>query len=504
MERLSMHRLREILRLRWELGLSVRQAASAAGVGHSVVSKTTTRAQRTGLTWEEVQGLSDAELTGRLYGMPRPHTGARAEPDPMYLHLELRRVGVTLELLHLEYLQEHPDGYRYSAFCNRYRAWLKKRGLWMRQVHVAGETCFVDYSGKRPCLVDFKTGEKRAVELFVGVLGASNYTYAEATESQRTAHFVGSHVRMLEYFGGVPKRTVPDQLKSAVTVPCRDEPQIARTYSDFGRHYGTAIVPARPRKPRDKAKVEVAVQIAQRWILARLRHETFFSLAELNERIRELLQELNDRPMKRLGGKTRRQLFEALDKPALSALPSDRFEYCDWARAKVHGDHHIQVDKHVYSVPYALVHEVVDVRLTATALEVFHQGIRVASHARSYVPYGATTHPDHRPPHHRAWAEADPTQVIAWAQRIGPVTHAYVQKLIEVRPTGLRSALGLQRVAKSHEPARIEEACELALQFGGTSYKPVQRMLKLAPQVQERKERKVIGHENVRGPSYFH
>jgi transposase len=288
MERLPMHSVREILRLRWVLGLGVRQAAASAGIGRSVVSKTTLRAEAAGLSWAAVEGLSDRALEERLYGPPRPPSHGRAEPDPLYVHTELRRPGVTLELLHLEYLREHPEGYRYTAYCDRYRVWQKRLGLWMRQVHRGGEKAFVDYSGKRPSFIDPATGDRIVVEFFVGVLGASSLTFAEATLTQRVPDFLGSHVRMFEYFGGVPQLVVPDQLKSAVTVPRRSAPVIQRTYADLGRHYGTAIVPARPRKPRDKAKVEVAVQIAQRWILARLRNETLFSLGALNARIREL------------------------------------------------------------------------------------------------------------------------------------------------------------------------------------------------------------------------
>jgi transposase len=504
MERLAMHRVREILRLRWVLKLGVRQAAAAAGVGRSVVSKTSNRAERSGLSWEAVEALSDAELEAKLYGVPQPQAAARAEPDPVYIHTELRRTGVTLELLHLEYLQAHPDGYRYTAYCDRYRAWQKKRGVWMRQLHRAGDKSFVDYSGKRPFLTDPQTGERVYVELFVGVLGASSYTFAEATATQRIPDFVASHVRMFDYFDGVTLTVVPDQLKSAVSVPSRDAAQITRSYADLGQHYGTAIVPARPRKPRDKSKVEVAVQVAQRWILARLRNETFFTLPVLNQRIRELLDELNARPMKRLGGKTRRELYESLDKPALLPLPAERFECSEWLRPTVHGDHHIEVDRHYYSVPYQLVHEVMDVRLTAATLEVFHRGARVTAHARSYVLHGSTTKDEHRPPNHQAWAQADSTKVIAWSHTIGPVTAAYVQKLVDLRPTGLRSALGLRRVAKSYAPALVEEACERALRLGGTSYKPVERMLRLGPQQQERAERKQsIGHANVRGPKYY-
>lgn len=500
-----MHRIREILRLRWVLCLGVRQAAASSGVGRSVVSKTEVRAERAGLDWAAVEAMSDVELERRLYGAPCAlSTPGRAEPDPVYIHTQLRRPGVTLELLHLEYLEAHPDGYRYTAYTERYRTWLKKRGLWMRQVHRAGEKTFVDYSGKRPHVIDPNTGERIAVELFVGVLGASSYTYAEATFTQRVPDFVSSHVRMFAYFGGVTEVVVPDQLKSAVTVASRSAPIIQRTYGDLGRHYGTAIVPARPSKPRDKAKVEVAVQVAQRWILARLRNETFFSQATLNARIRELLDELNARPMKRLGGRSRRELFESLDRPALKPLPDVPFVCAEWLRATVHGDYHVEVDRHYYSVPHQLVGEVVGVCLSATTVEVVHKGARVASHARSHEPYKTTTQREHMPVNHREWAEADPTKVIAWAEPIGPATASYIRKLIDMRPTGLRSALGLKRVAAGHERERVEAACEHALRCDGRSYLPVARILKLGSRFAPEAQRTPIRHPNVRGPSYFH
>jgi transposase len=504
MERLPMHRVREILRLRWVLGLGVRQAAASVGIGRSVVSKTTLRAEAAGLSWTAVEALSDPALEEMLYGPPRPPSKGRAEPDLLYVHTELRRPGVTLELLHLEYLREHPEGYRYTAYCDRYRAWQKRLGIWMRQVHRGGEKAFVDYSGKRPSFIDPATGECVIVEFFVGVLGASSLTYAEATLTQRVPDFLGSHVRMFEYFGGVPQLVVPDQLKSAVTVPSRSEPVIQRTYADLGRHYGTAIMPARPRKPRDKAKVEVAVQIAQRWILARLRNETFFSLEALNARIRELVDELNLRPMKRMGGKTRRDLFESLDKPALKPLPADRYVFGEWGMAKVHGDHHVDVDRHYYSAPHVLHGEMLDVCLTATTVELLYRGDRVALHARSYQQHGSTTLREHRPPNHREWADADPTRVIAWAEQIGAQTTAYVRKLIDMRPTGLRSALGLKRVAEPFEPAQVEAACAEALRFDGRSYRPVERILKLGTRTAEHAPKPPIRHGNVRGPGYFH
>jgi len=504
-----MSKTREILRLRWELGRSVREASRATGASSGVVSKTESRARRTGLDWAGVEALDDVQLERRLYGgAPHSRGPERPEPDLVWIDTELRRVGVTLELLHLEYLREHPDGYRYTAFCDMYRRWRGRRGLTMRQQHKAGEKTFVDYSGKRPSIVDAATGEVLDVELFVAVLGASNLTYAEATRTQRIGDFVRSHVHAFEYFGGASKITIPDQLKSAVRVPCRYEPTIARTYAEFGRHYGTAIVPARPGKPRDKAKVEVAVQIAQRWILARLRNETFFSLETLNARIAELLEELNGRPMKKLGGITRRALFERIERRTLLVLPKERFVVSEWKRATVNIDYHISLCDHFYSVPYTLVREEVEGRLTAMTVEIFHRGRRVASHVRSYVKFRFTTDPAHMPEAHRKhFAGAD--SVIAWAATIGPMTEAMVRRILDaniVREHGWRSAKGLQRLAKKYGEARTEAACAHAIHFGARSYKPVERLLKLGREQLELPETtsNSIAHENVRGPGYYH
>ena len=321
-ERLAMRKVREILRRKHELGLSYREVAEGLGVSIGVVSKVVNRAARAGLTWKEAAGMAEDEVEVRLYGRGKPAEGERPKADPVWIHTELKKAGVTLELLHLEYLQEEPNGYRYTQFCEHFRQWLDRRRFSMRQRHVAGERAYVDYSGKKPSLVDPATGKRQEVELFVGVLGASNYTYAEATRSQKSGDFLGSHVRMLEFFGGVPSLITPDQLKSGVTTSCLYDPEIQRAYEEMAQHYGCAVLAARPRKPKDKAKVEVAVQIVQRWVLARLRHEQFFTLADLNRRIGELVKELNERPMRDYGGKSRRELFERIDKPALSPLPA--------------------------------------------------------------------------------------------------------------------------------------------------------------------------------------
>ena len=510
-ERLPMRNIREILRLKWTLRRSHRDTARSLGISAGSVASVVTRAKAMAVTWDTVLTLSDDALERALFGPKLALTVMRPEPDRVWMHTELRRPGVTLELLHLEYLATHPDGYRYSAFCGHYRRWLAQQRSSMRQVHTAGEKTFVDYAGQRPSLVNPATGEVVSVELFVAVLGASNYTYAEATATQRSGDFIQSHTRAVEFFGGVTAVVVPDQLRTGVTAPCRYEPTIQRTYEDWARHYGTAILPARPAKPRDKAKVEVAVQVAERWILARLRHETFFTLGALNTRIAELLTDLNLRPMKGYGGETRRALFERFDRPALQPLPLDRYDHAEWRHARVNIDYHVDVDRHYYSVPHALIHAAVEIRLTATTVDVLLRGVRVWLHVRSFLAGRHTTIPDHMPKAHRAHAEWSPSRLIQWAATIGRSTEALVTTILKSRPhpeQGYRSCLGLLRLAKRHGPDRLDAACARAVVAGARSYRHVESILKhgldrlpldtVAPTRDPRPQ-----HANVRGPAYY-
>lgn len=509
-ERLLMREVREILRLRWQQELSVREVSRSVGVSTGVVSKKEARARRVGLTWATVEALDDEALEERMYGL-REAVGKhdRPQPDPLAIHIELKKPGVTLELLHLEYLEAHPDGYRYTAFCDVYRKWKKKRSLVMRQQHVAGEKMFTDFSGKKPHFIDASTGQRVEVELFVAVLGASNYTYAVATPTMRVADWVSGHVGALSYFEGVPEMTVPDQPKPVATVASKYEPVLQRTFSELGRHYSMAVVPARPGKPRDKAKVEVAVQVAQRWILARLRKERFFSLSDLNARIAELLEDLNARPMKKYGGLSRRALFERVERSALGPLPSEHFEPSEWSSATVGADYHVKVEEHFYSVPWELAHEAVDVRLTATTVEMFAGLRRVAAHVRSDEVGEHTTLREHMHPRHRFWADKDPEQMRQWGQRVGPYTLTMVGALFDAnfnRESAFRSVWGLRSLAQRYDEADIERACERALLHGGRSYKTVERILKhgLVPVDGDGDEAGApIDHGNVRGPNYY-
>ena len=507
-----MRKVREILRRKHELGLSYREVAEGLGVSIGVVSKVVNRAARAGVVWPDACGMTEDELETRLYGGGKPAEGARAKADPVWIHTELKKPGVTLELLHLEYLREEPNGYRYTQFCEHYRQWLNRQRVSMRQRHRGGERAYVDYSGVKASLVDRTSGERQEVELFVGVLGASNYTYAEATASQQSPEFIGSQVRMLEFFGGVPSLITPDQLKSGVTTSCLYDPQIQRTYEEMATHYGCAVVAARPRRPKDKAKVEVAVQVVQRWILARLRHETFFTLPDLNRRIGELVVELNQRPMRDYGGKSRRELYEIVDKPALSPLPTERFEMCEWKTARVNVDYHVVVDGSYYSIPHALVHEQVDVRTTARIVEVFHKAQRVASHTRCVRPGSYSTESSHMPRAHQEALAWPPSRLMAWADSIGKNVGLLVRAILESRrhpEQGYRPCLGILRLSRVYGKERLERASQRAHMAGARSYRHVVAILKngldQAPLTDQtdRPSRPAIKHENVRGADYF-
>lgn len=509
--RLSMRKTYEILRLKLSLELSHREVATRLSVSVGVVSKVVNRAAKAGLSWAEVEPLDEEQLDVRLNGPRLPTKRARPLPDVLWMHQELAKTGVTLELLHLEYLAANPDGYRYTQFCEQYRRWLKKRKLSMKQRHIAGEKLFVDYSGKKPHIIDRKTGEHIEVELFVGVLGASNYTYAEATLTQRGLDFVESHVRCFEFLGGVTKLVVPDQLKSGVTRACLYEPTIQRTYEEMGQHYDVAVFPARPRRPKDKAKVEGGVLIVQRWILARLRNEQFFSLDELNARIAELLDDLNARPMKKYGGKSRKALFAEVDQPALRALPEKRFVYGEWKHVRANIDYHVDVKDHRYSVPYTLVHEELDARFTSSTVEVFKGGKRVAVHRRSFIAGGFTTLPEHMPRAHRAHAEWTPSRMLNWAASIGPHTKLLVAAILKERPhpeQGYRSCLGIFRLGKRYGNDRLERACKRTHEHGGRSYRHVENILKsgLDRALDDEGTAPIVpaeSHINVRGPAYY-
>lgn len=509
-DRLAMYQIKDILRLRYAAGLSQREIARSLSISVGVVSKYLQLAAVAGIRWPLPDDLDEQALAKKLLPPVPSLPPASALPDFFQLHHELRQKGVTLQLLWEEYAAQHPTShYSYSHFCVLYREWRGRLSPTMRQTHAPGDKLFVDYAGPTVPVIDALTGEVRQAQIFVAVLGASNYTCAEATWSQSLPDWIGSHRRAFEFFGGVPRLVVPDNLKSGVAKACRYEPDLTRTYAEMLAHYGTAALPARPYKPRDKAKVEVGVQLVERWILARLRNQTFFSLLELNVVIKDLLLQLNHKPFKRLPG-SRRSQFEALDRPALSPLPSQPYQFADWKKARVHIDYHVELDGHYYSVPHPLIKRELDVRLTATTVECFLNGQRVATHPRSERKGGHSTIPEHMPKAHRAHLEWTPGRFLNRALEIGPHTRDLVRHLLTHQPhpeMGFRSCLGLLSLAKRFGPERLEAACQRALALGSPTRRSVVSILEKGLDRQPLPETSpadpLPAHSNIRGPAYY-
>ncbi len=515
-KRLSMRKIREILRLRFDCRLSYRAIAQSCSVSAGAVYECVQRAAAAGLGWPLPDKLHDGELNRRLYadvaGAAHPPVDQRPRPDWSRVHAELRRKGVTKRLLWLEYRQAHPGGYGYSRFCELYAAWARHLHPTMRLVHKAGERCFVDYAGQTIEVIDPETGEIHDAQLFIATLGASSYVYAEAQWSQELPHWIEGHGRAFGYFGGVTELVVPDNLRSGVKRACRYEPELNPTYQDFARHYGMAVVPARVRKPRDKAKVEVAVQVAERWILARLRDQHFVGLAALNQAIRALLDEINDRPMRHLG-KSRRALFEAIDRPALRPLPDTPYEFATFKKATVGIDYHVAFDGNFYSVSFHLTRRRVEVRATERTVEILYQFQRVASHRRGVTDgHRYYTLAVHRPPNHQRYGQWSPERFLSWAAKIGPATRQVIQTRLDAKvhpEQAYRSCLGILGLAKRTSDRRLEAACARAIRCGISHYRGIKNILdsrfdQLALDLAEPETPPHPAHPNVRGPGYYH
>ncbi|MBT8421359.1 MAG: IS21 family transposase [Gammaproteobacteria bacterium] len=508
-----MRKIHEVLRLSHERGLGIRAISKSINASPSTVGDYLRRAKVAGLTWPLPSDLDETALEGLLFKPPTPQGKQRQLPDWAYIHEERKRKGVTLALLWQEYKSAYPDGLQYSQFSEKYRVWRGKLDVVMRQNHRAGEKLFVDYAGQTVPVVDWGTGELREAQVFVAVLGASNYTFAEATWTQGLPDWIGSHIRAFQYLGGCPEVVVPDNLRAGVSKAHRYEPDINPTYQELAHHYGVAVLPARVRKPRDKSKVEAGVLLVERWILARVRNRSFFSLPELNLAIRELLTGLNERPFKKLPG-TRRQLFESLDKPALKPLPQSAYAYAQWKKVRVNIDYHVELEGHYYSVHYQLIKQQLDMRYTADIVECFHKGKRVASHRRSHVRGKHTTLSEHMPEAHRQYGDWSPRRLIRWAETFGPDTTSVITHILTTRrypQQGFRSCLGILRLGKSYGNERLEKACKRALLLKAYSVKSVESILKCAledkpiPEQSGQQELTLPAeHDNIRGPDYYH
>ncbi|MGH3573343.1 MAG: IS21 family transposase [Candidatus Dormibacteria bacterium] len=504
-----MRKIREVLRLVVGEGRSRRQVGPLVRLPYTTVADYVARAQRAGVSWPLPDDMDDVALEARLFPSLVTTTPLRPLPEWSEIDRELRRKGVTLQLLHLEYKERHPDGYQYTQFVQLYRDWQQRVTVVMRQPHKAGEKCFVDWAGATLPIIDPETGAVSEAQLFIAVMGASSYTFADLFPSQEMPHWISGHVNAFEYFGACPELLVPDNLKTGVTRACRYEPEIHRTYEDMAAHYHSAVLPARVRKPRDKAKAEAGVLLAERWLLASVRNITFFSYVAAKAAIRERLDRLNDKPFQKLDG-SRRSLFEELERPVMRPLPAQRYEFADWKAARVNIDYHVEVERHYYSVPYQLVHERCDVRLTASVVEIILRGRRVASHMRSYVRGGYTTDPAHMPESHRRYQEWTPGRILSWAAETGPATAQVAQHILRTRPhpeQGYRSCLGIIRLGRRYGSDRVEAACRRALAIQSYSYRSVESILKTGldgqplpvppPHAPQRR------HDNVRGPAYY-
>ena len=512
-ERVPMRQAREIIRLKFSAGVATREIARRVGLAPSTVRETLSRVLSAGLSWPLREGLSDAELEAALYANRRSKRGHRlhAEPDWPAVHRELKRKHVTLLIVWDEYIAANPGGYSYSRFCELYRGFGSKLSTTMRQTHAAGERLFVDYAGDGvPVVIDRHTGELRKAQIFVAVLGASSFTFAFASWTQTLPDWIDAHVRALEAIGGVPQLIVPDNTKTAVIKACLYDPQVNRTYAEMAAHFGTAILPARPRRPRDKAKVEQAVLIVERWLLGRLRHRVFYGLADVNAAIADLMTDLNEvRPIRRLGV-TRRQLLEDIDRPALNSLPAEPYEFSEWKTCRVGIDYHVEVASHYYSVPYRFARAEVEARLTARTVEILLRGERIAAHRRSSGNHKHTTIPEHMPSSHRRYAGWTIERIRNDARRIGPATAALCELILESRPhpeQGFRACLGIVRLSGPYGAARLEAAAERALDIGARTYGSVKSILDnnldRRPAPKRATDAKPIQHPNIRGPRYY-
>jgi len=503
-----MRKIRDTIQMHFQCGQSANKIASSLSVARSVVQECLRRTRLLGLSWPLPEDLDDSSLERLLYPGPKSVKGS-SEPDWEHIHRELCRPGVTRELLWLEYCERTTKPYSYQQFCRLYRRWARRLNLVMRQEHKAGEKLFVDFAGATLPVTNPETGERTDAQLFVAVLGASNYTYAEACSSQEIDNWISAHIRAFEYIGGSTELVIPDNLKSAVTKAHRYEPELNERYHQMARHYNTAIMPARAGKPRDKAPAEKGVQLIERWIVAVLRNRTFFSLTELNAAIRELLVSLNTRAFKKLEG-SRKSWFETVDKPALKQLPQTRFEDAHWLRKRVPNDYHLQIEGHYYSVPYQLAFEEVEIRITAGTVEILHAGKRVTTHKRDNRPNKFSTKREHQHPSHQHMSDWNKDRLLSWANKIGPATNHLVEQVLQRSnhaQIGIRACLGLLSLHKEFGQERLEAACRRAVASGSWSVSSIRSMLKhgLDQQILQLTipDLHNVVHGNIRGARYF-
>jgi transposase len=497
-----MRKIKDILRLGLFEKRSQREISDSLNIGKTTVQEYLARAEKLGVEWNDVKELNESKTAMLLYPKVLVKR-SKVRPDWAAMRLELGRKGITLSLLWQEYKEQHEDGIGYSRFCDEYSNWKKLSRLSMRQEHKAGEKCFLDFSGLKVPYVDLKTNELKEAEVFVAVMGASSKTFAVATNTQTVEDWIYANIQALKFFGGVPAVLVPDNLKAGVITPCRYEAVLNPHFIEFSNHYQTAIIPARSRKPKDKSKVEVGVQVVERWILARLRRMTFSSVAEINQYIKPLLDDLNAKKMKHLNF-SRNELFDSLDAPALKPLPNRDFEFSSWKKSKVHIDYHIELLKSLYSVPYKYVGQVVEVRYSNTTVTIFSGETQIAIHPRLRVAGAKSTLEDHMPSAHKAHAKWTPDRILNWTESLsGEETVTLVRSILNSKiypEQAFRSCLGIIRMIQDKGEFRVEEAAFIVNQSAQQIYRKLKSVIEakntsFTP--------KALNHENIRGKNYY-
>lgn len=507
-ERISMRKIREVLRMRYDKGLSTREIAFSCNIGRTTAREYLRRFGASGLPWPLPDEITDERMENKLFSGNRIKGAQRPPLDLEYLHQEMKRPNVTLALLWEEYKQGYPDGYQYSRFCQLYRDYSRTLNYSMRMEHKAGEKNFVDFCDGLK-LVDPKTGELTPVKLFVSVWGASSFTFATAVSGEDLPNWIGGNVKALEYYGCCPKAIVTDNTRSAVSRACKYDPDINPTYAEFAGHYGLVIFPARPYRPKDKPKAENAVKLVKRWIMAKLRNRIFYGIAEVNAAIYELLEIFNGKMMKRLK-KSRKELFELLDKPNALPLPDKRYEYAEWKKVRVNIDYHVCFDDHYYSVPYTLIHQELEIRATMGVVEVYRKGQRVCSHQRSPHKHKHTTALEHMPASHQKYLEWTPSRILEWADKYGHSVKELAEKIMNARKfpeQAYRLCLGIIRMGDIYSAERLNNACGRALSYRIYSYQGVKNILLKGldrSNDDENKKHVLIRHENIRGQEYFY
>lgn len=505
-KRFCMGKLKEVLRLKWEEKKGNREVGRIVGINHKTVGIYLKKAEEAGVSsLKQIEALTDSELKELLF----QRNASKAEyPDYDYIHNEMKKKGVTLKLLWAEFKEKKNNPCGYTLFCDHYRSWKKHLGASFRQTHKAGEKAFIDYAGQTVPITNRETGEIKNAQIFIMVLGASSYSYVEATWTQQLHDWISSHVRAFSFFKGIPEILVPDNLRSAISKTCRYEPDINSTYHDMAKHYNTVVIPARTLKPKDKAKAETGVRVVEMWILAALRNRTFFSLDELNEEIKALLVKLNTTPFQKMNG-CRESVYLDIEKRELKPLPPYRYEMADWKKAKVNIDYHIELEKNYYSVHYKLIHKSTRIRYTSRTVEIFHDGKRVASHPRLSGKGKYSTLPEHMPKSHKEYLAWTPSRITQWASVSGPYTEELVEKIMALREhpeQGFRSCMGVMRLGKQYGDDRLELACKRAIKIGGTSYHSIKSILEKGLELHplpDEDTSEPIDHDNIRGPEYY-